>query len=250
MTNMTLATPIRYALVLAILAAAVAGGMLLQRSQSNPEEGMLPNKDSSTVLQTHLEAGQFSAEEQNLLAARLTAIQHENMRIEQERVRLQRIAGEYLHGGDISEDDFHWLKNLANEYKLEPQRRSDNHFFEDLLDRVDIVPASLLLAQAAVDSKPGPDPLCHEPACTALLEAPGNLPTLDTEDVLRQRLHNLNTHPAFTEFRTQRKALRDRGEPLTGRALAAGLRYYSLEGERYVEEVQHTISVNTLDMLD
>jgi Bax protein len=61
---------------------------------------------------------------------------------------------------------------------------------------------------------------------------------------------NLNTHPAYAEFRTARAAMRERGELLAGYNLVGTLLRYSELGLEYVRFVRQIMHENGLGDFD
>lgn len=96
----------------------------------------------------------FALHHTRLLAA---SVPEEAMRLNRDimtnRTHLQIIATQYLQTDELSEEDFLWLKNLADRYGLEPRQRGDQSFFNALSKRVDIVPPSLLAAHALLEGR-------------------------------------------------------------------------------------------------
>ncbi len=68
-------------------------------------------------------------------------------------------------------------------------------------------------------------------------------------DAVRSYARNLNTHPAYGEFRALRAALRERGA-LDSLSLAETLERYSERGEAYVETIKSIIRFNGLSQFD
>ncbi len=183
----------------------------------------------------------------------------ENRRVLSQRRRLERIAAKPA----LDDADSAWLARLAAEYKLEHMEGREAALIARLLRRVDVVPMSLALAQAAKESAWGTSRFavdgnnffgewCFRPGC-------GLVPRLRAEDrkheveafssasaSVSSYLRNLNTHANYRSFRMARGALRESGTPLSGLLLADGLVGYSERREDYVEEVKHLIRVNRL----
>ena len=63
-------------------------------------------------------------------------------------------------------------------------------------------------------------------------------------------MHNLNYHPAYAEFRQERKYLRDNATGLDGIQLVGKLIRYSERGTKYIEAIRHIIRSNDLSPLD
>ncbi len=183
----------------------------------------------------------------------------ENSRVLSQRRRLQEIAAK----SELTEADSTWLARLAADYKLESKAASEATLIEPLLQRVDVVPMSLALAQAAMESAWGTSRFavegnnffgewCFRPGC-------GIVPLLRAANLKHEveafssagasvgsYLRNLNTHANYSSFRMAREALRESGRPLSGLLLADELTGYSERAEDYVEEVKHLIRVNRL----
>ncbi len=276
---MTLPRPLRLLLLIAPLVLLVVGLALFGPRPAKQGAPVIMDKPViiRTEIQVHtgtesrvttiLAEERLSDKKREFLQTLLAPVLRENLRIENKRERLQSISAAYLKDGDISEADFNWIKALANEYQLKPQRRSDSHFFTDLLTRVDTIPPSLALAQAALESGWGTSRYaqsannfyghtCRESFCgvdaTHSSDPEGTQfrAFLSEEHSVEQYMRNLNTHAAYADLRKLRTELRARGEKPTGLALAPGLEKYSVLGPGYVEEVERMIRSNNFDALD
>lgn len=141
---------------------------------------------------------------------------------------------------------------------------SSEDVFKDLLLRVDQVPVSLALIQAAKESGWGSSRFarkgfnffghqCFQRGCgfTPRNRSAGRRHEVakfeSVEHAVRAYVHNLNTHRRYKRFRTHRAALRKSGERLRGTTLAAGLEHYSERGIEYVNEVRSMIRRNDLE---
>jgi Bax protein len=132
--------------------------------------------------------------------------------------------------------------------------------------RVDTVPASLVLVQAAKESGWGTSRFaaegnnlfgqrCYARGCgfaPAGLENPdfsvAKFPTV--KHSIRSYVRNINTHPEYREFRRLRQALRETGAVISGTALADALEAYSERGPVYVAEIKDMIAQNDLESYD
>ncbi|WP_290583020.1 glucosaminidase domain-containing protein [Ketobacter sp.] len=160
------------------------------------------------------------------------------------------------------------LRAIAEEYGVAaPASPGDSAAFAALLARVDVVPASLAMAQAAIESGWGTSRFASEGnalfgqwtwgegaiAPERVRTELGNygIKAFKTPfESITAYMHNLNTHQAYAELRRMRSAARSAGEPLSGKALAAGLLKYSERGEAYVKELRALIRVNRLSAVD
>jgi len=184
-----------------------------------------------------------------------------NENILHDRERLKGIAKQAKQGQTISAEDRLWIAMMSKRYKTE---RGD---YETLLRRVDIIPPSLALAQAAKESgwgtsrfaqlgnalfgqwtwseEDGIKPKNREEGADHLVREFDTL--LDSVEAY---MLNLNRHNAYRELRSLRAGMRKRGESLDGEKLAEGLKRYSELGMEYVERIRSMISYNQLLALD
>ncbi len=131
--------------------------------------------------------------------------------------------------------------------------------------RVDIVPASLVLAQAAVESGWGTSRFARNGnnlfgMRTYNPDAPGLVPEKATGFKVMQfdslghgvaaYMLNLNTHEAYTKLRHARAASRRAGRPATGLDLTALLTGYSEIPEKYGSMLRNVIQSEKLSHFD
>ena len=153
------------------------------------------------------------------------------------------------------------LKKLFNEYKVK------NNDLAELKKRIDIVPISLAIAQAAIESGWGTSRFAQEGNAyfgqkIIGIKVNGIRPN-DSEnplikvrifenlnDSVKAYLNNLNTHFAYKNFRKSRNELRSFGKTLEGEVLANQLKKYSELGNEYIINVQEIIRKNNLSKFD
>ncbi|MBE0596534.1 MAG: glucosaminidase domain-containing protein [Desulfuromonadales bacterium] len=158
------------------------------------------------------------------------------------------------------------ITELAREYRVDGDPLVDRTVRLSLLSRLDVIPPSLALAQAASESGYGTSRFARlgnnffgewtfTPGAGIV---PQQRPAGETYEVrrfdsvydsVRSYMKNLNTNKAYRSFRLQRAQLRSQGRPLLGQELAAGLTQYSVRGEEYVSEIQAIIRRNRLSLL-
>jgi Bax protein len=129
--------------------------------------------------------------------------------------------------------------------------------------RVDTIPPSLVLAQAANESAWGSSRFAREgnnlfgewtyKPGTGII--PAGRPAGATYEVrkfssiyesIRSYMSNLNRNGAYRKLREIREILRDSNQPVTGMSLAQGLAKYSQRGNAYIVEIQAMIRQNKL----
>lgn len=135
------------------------------------------------------------------------------------------------------------------------------------MQRVDIIPPSLALAQAAKESGWGTSRFARngnalfgqwtwdEDQGMEPKDRPEGTDHLVREfdtllDSVEAYMLNLNRHRAYRELRSLRAGMRKRGEPIDGISLAGGLESYSELGMEYVERIRSMIDLNQLLALD
>ena len=143
----------------------------------------------------------------------------------------------------------------------------DDASIEDLLSSVDIVPTSLVLAQAAYESSWGRSRFakyyhnyfglwCFKKGCGVV---PLRRDKKATHEVARfaslskgiaYYIRSINRNSAYETLRKIRKHKRDTQQPITGMGLAEGLENYAEIGYDYVETVQSIIKYNKLEQYD
>jgi len=177
-----------------------------------------------------------------------------------ERHRVQWLWDKARDGGSLTQSETRWLDTTVRRYRA---KAGD---FEDLLRRVDIIPPSLALAQGAVESGWGTSRAAREDNALfgqmtwikGAIRADGTQeeptyivqPFDDLLECVQAYARNLNSHPAYAEFRERRAAMRALGQAPDGYRLAITLDRYSERGWPYLAEVRLTIRANRLTQLD
>ena len=186
-----------------------------------------------------------------------------NDEIVMERRKLIAI-DQQLKNSSLDSVQQHILTILAKRYNVKYHKDRADKTVQQLLSRIDIIPADLALAQAANESAWGTSRF-SQLANNLFGEwtftpgqgiVPTGRPVGETYEVqkfstvydsVRSYLHNLNTHPAYKQLRRLRSASRQAGKNPEGIKLAEGLLRYSTRGEDYVKELQSMIKTNHLN---
>jgi Bax protein len=195
------------------------------------------------------------------LSLALPLILEANAHIAVERRRLRHVIERRTAGQKLAPDLEDWLAGLAKRYKGSVDQ------LDALLLRVDTVPPSLVLAQAAAESGWGTSRFAIEGNAIfgqwTTSGGKGLVPLGRPEgetykvrsfdrliDSVNAYLLNLNSHRPYRRFRKIRAELRQAGKPLDGAKLAAGLQHYSETGQEYVDLLRGIIRKNRLSPLD
>ena len=186
----------------------------------------------------------------------LPLILDENKKITEDRKKLFKILGKNFN--TIGERV--WLKRRFKEYKI------DDKDLAKLKMRMDIIPVSIALAQAANESGWGTSRFALEG--NALFGqwtwskkgiSPKNKDPDSSHKILQFQVlkasvraykNNLNTHNAYTEFREVRAQLRQEDKQITGLDLTKYLKNYASIGEKYVKILEDIITNNSLTDFD
>jgi len=190
---------------------------------------------------------------------------HANDLILRDRGELEKLAAQRKAGKAISAKARAWLVQLGDKYQVKDAASAKG--MDTLLLRVDIVPASMALGQAAYESGYGTSRFAFEgnsffgqwtfggkgmqPKEKRAGKGDYGLAAFEWPfDSVRAYMRNLNTHRAYVDFRQRRAHLRRDGKPLSGLVLAETMLSYSERGEKYVKTLKGMIRHNGLDIAD
>ena len=186
-----------------------------------------------------------------------------NIEIIQQRQRVLAIQAKMQDGEELSASDLRHLSTLAELYELDTDDLTDAEFLTVLLRRVDTIPASLALAQAANESAWGTSRFaqqgnnyfgqwCYSDGCGLVPNrrregATHEVRSFDSvKDSVKAYIHNLNTFPSYQMLRRIRQQLRVQNKPVDGASLTDGLESYSSRGHDYIDELHNMIYNNNL----
>lgn len=164
--------------------------------------------------------------------------------------------------GMLADDDLETLAHLVRRYRVR-NVADESAAIDALLLKIDVVPESLVLAQAANESGWGTSRFarkannmfgvwCFSKGCglTPLSRTEGLSHEVAAYDSVQASvdayIHTINSNPAYIMLREIRAENRAEAEYLSGVALAEGLEKYSERGEDYVREIQAMIRHNNL----
>ena len=182
----------------------------------------------------------------------LPLIVAENEKIIDDREKLKTLS-EKKFTSDLEKQ---WLRQKLLEYKV---KKGD---MNELMKRMDIVPVSIALAQAAKESGWGTSRFALEGNAIFgqwTWDGQGIAPLKRDGDknhkilkfpILRASVkaykNNLNTHKSYTKFRDKRKSLRDKNKNITGLSLTDTLKNYAQTGSEYTKILNQIIKQNRL----
>ncbi|MEN8244472.1 MAG: glucosaminidase domain-containing protein [Thermodesulfobacteriota bacterium] len=200
---------------------------------------------------------------------------HANEMVLDRREKMKKMDAVLAGGGKLSAEGLAWLRGTAVVLRIEKREKADKlsdpaelrKVIDKALYKLDVIPAGLVLGQAAYESGYG----------TSRFAAKGNalfgqwtyggkglVPEQQRKelgdhriaaydwpfDSVRGYFINLSSHPAYEDFRRLRADMRVAGKPLGCMELAQGLKSYSERGQEYVDTLRGIIRVNNLAIAD
>ena len=175
----------------------------------------------------------------------------ENDKIAKDRRKLFKILSKDIN----DKNEKNWLKWKFKEYKI------SNFDISELKIRMDIIPASLAIAQAAIETGWGTSRFAlegnalfgqwtySEQGLKPMDADTGNHKIMQFK-ILTASVNaykkNLNTHSGYKKFREARANLRIKNKLPSGLALTKYLNNYAANGEEYTKKIELTIKKNSL----
>lgn len=207
-------------------------------------------------------------ERKNAFFAYLTPIiEQQNEKVLERRERILDIQEELTTKGEISNESRDYIDTMVETYRLKDDDLSVEARIDELLLRVDRIPVSMALAQAATESAWGTSRFaqtgnnffgqwCFQEGCGTVPSRRGEeqnheVASYDSpRDSVQSYFRNINTHRAYRSVRKMRAALREAGRDITGLELIKGLSSYSERGEDYISDLGQIIRGNQLHEKD
>jgi Bax protein len=177
----------------------------------------------------------------------------ENQKILEDKYKLKKI----IRKKKTSDKEKSWLRQKLREYKVKKSNISE------LEKRMDIIPVSIAIAQAAKESGWGTSRFALEGNAifgqwtwNGLGIAPLDRAKEKSHKILRFPIlrasvkaykNNLNTHKSYKEFRTKRHNLRKSNKKVSGLTLIKTLDNYAETGAEYTKILKQIIEQNMLE---
>ena len=237
---------------------------------------LAPTHDSSIEISTTVEPivvfpdfasiSDIDAKKQQFFDFLQDYVHYQNSLISEQRFELLAYAEIVEPGVSLSGSERDWALDLAIIYDVDTET-SDQGLIRELLLKVDVIPTSLVLAQAANESAWGTSRFalegnnifgqwCFQEGCgivpnrriegaTHEVKVFGSI-----EAAIKGYFLNINSHHLYADFRNERARLRGLNRNLNSIELVEGLERYSQRGASYIDEVQTLIQQNKLRQRD
>jgi Bax protein len=193
----------------------------------------------------------------------IPAVEFQNEVVEERRLVLAGIKLKLEYGVELSVSDVMFLGAMGERYRIDPDASLARAMVQ-LNRRMDIVPVSMVLSQAAMESGWGTSRFarqannmfgqwCFTKGCGVV---PGQRDGSARHEVAKYArvdlavesyFRNINTQLNYTALRGIRQQARNEGRLPTGHELVAGLGRYSARGDDYIEELRGMIRSNELE---
>lgn len=182
------------------------------------------------------------------MQAILPLILEANNEISQERAMLISLKEIIENQGNLLESQKQWLENLAEKYRL---KNFSYDKLEELLIRVDEIPVSMALAQAAEETGWGRSYAARIKNATHGVTLPSGVKAYESLAIsVKAYMRNLNANPAYKKMRTIRYNLGSQDKNLCGVKMMDGLYYYSELHHTYIKKVKRHIEHHNLERFD
>ena len=208
----------------------------------------------------------FSNKKIKFIETVLPLIAFENHKIILERKKLLKIKDYLSFEKTLKKNNLKYLKNILKKYKISSKNKHKIDLINELLFNVNVIPNSIVLAQAANESGWGTSRFARE--YNALFgqytydENKGIVPFEREEGKkhliknftsinksVESYFQNINSHYAYKNFRKLRSQIRNLNNDFNIKILTNALDVYA-EDESYVETINKIIDSNNLNQFD
>lgn len=191
-----------------------------------------------------------------ILLPSVIRVNNDILSVRDEILRLQKKRAKNV---PFTAEEDKWLSTIQEEYK------ADTASISELLERVDIVPADLVLAQGIDESGWGTSHFAVEgnalygqhysPSSggTYLTTHGGHVKVASFDNLYHSTasyVHNLNTTSAYEKLRAIRAEKRETHGKLTGEQMVTALLHYSTRGQQYVDDLMSIMKHHKLYQLN
>ena len=208
----------------------------------------------------------ISSEKKDFIETLLPLISYQNQKILIERKKILNLKDSLEDRKTLQNDDIKYIFKLAKKFKIDIKNRHKVDVINDLLISLDVIPNSIVLAQAANESgwgtsrfakeynaffgeytydfSKGVIPLKREEGKNHLIKAFSSF-----DQSVESYFYNINSHYAYEQFRLIRKLMREKNNYSDINLLVESLESYA-EDKNYINTITSIIKSNQLDLFD
>ena len=235
----------------------------------NPKSYSVIENNARANLITNLSEKDFqhlNEKKQQFVKTVLPLIINENQKILSNRNDLIILRSELTKNNSLNNYELNKLRKLSIKYKIEFDNEHKMEIIDKLLLRVEMIPNSIVLAQAAIesgwgssrfaqeynalfgeytyDNTKGVVPLERENGDTHLIKAFNSY-----NNSVASYFNNINSHYAYEDFREIRNVMRERNNFSNVNLLVEKLSTYA-EDENYIGTIKKVIKTNNFSIFD
>ena len=208
----------------------------------------------------------LSQSKKDFVKTLLPLISYQNQNILLERSKLEELRAALIDNNTLSKTDLRFLNKISQKYRIKTSDKYKYDLVNELLNRVDIIPNSIVLAQAANESGWGSSRFAIEfnalfgeytydysDGVVPLLREEGEKHLVKTfasvDKSVQSYFNNLNSHYAYEDFRKVRKMMREKNNFSNIKLLIEELDSYAAD-INYITTINAIIDANKLDQFD
>ena len=208
----------------------------------------------------------LSQSKKDFVKTLLPLISYQNQNILLERSKLEELRDSLTNNNTLSKTDLKFLNKISKKYRIKSDNKHKYDLVNELLNRVDIIPNSIVLAQAANESGWGTSRFAREynalfgeytydysDGVVPLLREEGEKHLVKTftsvDKSVQSYFNNLNSHYAYEDFREVREIMREKNNFSNIKLLVEELDSYAAD-INYITTINSIIDTNKLDQFD
>ena len=242
----------------------------LKKKPLNPNIIKLINKDSGLKIFNKnindINLDFLSQSKKDFVKTLLPLISYQNQNILLERSKLEELSASLTNNNTLSKTNLKFLNKISKKYRIKTDNKHKYDLVNELLNRVDIIPNSIVLAQAANESGWGTSRFAREynalfgeytydysDGVVPLLREEGEKHLVKTftsvDKSVQSYFNNLNSHYAYEDFREVREIMREKNNFSNIKLLVEELDSYAAD-INYITTINAIIDANKLDQFD
>jgi uncharacterized FlgJ-related protein len=244
--------------------------VFLKKKPLNPNVFKFINKESEIKFVNQnindINLDFLSQSKKDFVKTLLPLISYQNQNILLERSKLEELRASLIDHNTLSNTDLKFLNKISQKYRIKTTDKHKYDLVNELLNRVDIIPNSIVLAQAANESGWGSSRFAREfnalfgeytynysDGVVPLLREEGEKHLVKTftsvDKSVQSYFNNLNSHYAYEDFREVREMMREKNNFSNIKLLVEELDSYAAD-INYITTINAIIDANKLDQFD